>query len=124
MVVSRLLLPFRLLLMLTSQKALSPTFQLLLLPLSADLFRLYLTSPVLVDTSFNVFTDLFPPVSHCIGLYQRFGVLLFFTGYFGFFSQLCSTIGRVSTRRVFLCTGVVSSKLAQPLISKEKTAEL
>ena len=50
MLVSRRLLPFRLRLMLPSQQALSPTFQLLLLPLSADLFRLYLTSPVLATT--------------------------------------------------------------------------
>ena len=70
------------------QKALSPIFQLLLLFLSADLFWLYLTSPVLVDTSFDVFTDLFPPVSHSIGFYWRFWALLFFAGYFGFFSQL------------------------------------
>jgi hypothetical protein len=82
------LLPFRLLLMPSSRKALSPTFQLLLLPLSADLFRLYLTSPVLVDTSFDVFTDLFPWVSHSTGFYWRFGVLLFFVGCFGFFSRL------------------------------------
>jgi hypothetical protein len=46
---------------------LSPTFQLLLLPLSADLFQLYLTSPVLVDNSFDVFTDLFPRAS--IGIF-------------------------------------------------------
>jgi hypothetical protein len=59
------------------QKAFSPTFQLLLLPLSIDLFRLYLTSPVLVDTSFDVFTDLFPWVSHGIDFYWRFWVLLF-----------------------------------------------
>ena len=78
MVVSRRLLPFRLRLVLSLQKALSPTFQLLLLPLSADLFRLYLTSPVLVDTSFNVFTDLFPRVSHSIGFYWRLGSPLFY----------------------------------------------
>jgi len=72
MVVSWRLLLFRLRLMLSLQKALSPTFQLLLLPLSANLFRLYLTSPVLVDTSFDVFTDLFPRVSHSIGFYRRF----------------------------------------------------
>jgi hypothetical protein len=47
-------------------------------------------SPVLVDTSFDVFTDLFPRVSYSIGFYRRFWVLLFFTGYFGFFSRLCS----------------------------------
>jgi len=90
MVVSRRLLPFRLRLMLSSQKALSPTFQLLLLPLSADLFRQNLTSPVLVDTSFDVFTDLFPRVSHSIGFYRRFWVLLLFAGCFGFLSRLCS----------------------------------
>jgi hypothetical protein len=89
MLVSWRLPPFWLWLMLPSQQALSPTFQLLLLPLSADLFRLYLTSPVLVDNSFDVFTDLFLKVSHSTGFYQRFWVLLFFTGYFGFVSQLC-----------------------------------
>jgi hypothetical protein len=81
---SRWLLPFRLRLMLPSQQALSPTFQLLLLPLSADLFRLYLTSPVLVDNSFDVFTDLFPRSSHSIGFYQRFWVLHFFCRLFWF----------------------------------------
>ncbi len=89
MLVSWWLHPFRLRLMLPSQQALSPTFQLLLLPLSADLFRLYLNAPVLADNSFDVFTDLFPRVSHSIGFYQRFWVLLFFAGYFGFLSQLC-----------------------------------
>ncbi len=77
MLVSRRLLPFQLWLMLPSQQALSSTFQLLLLPLSADLLRLYLTSPVLVDNSFDVFTDLFPRVLHSIGFYRRFWVLLF-----------------------------------------------
>jgi hypothetical protein len=90
MLVSWRLLPFRLRLMLPLQQALSPTFQLLLLPLSADLFRLYLTFPVLVDNSFDVFTDLFPQVSHSIGFYRRFWVLLFFAGYFGFLYRLCS----------------------------------
>ncbi len=89
MLVSRRLLPFPLRLMLPLQQALSPTFQLLLLPLSANLFRLYLTSPVLVDNSFDVFTDLFPRVSHSIGFYWRFGVLLLFVGYFGFLFRLC-----------------------------------
>jgi hypothetical protein len=65
-------------------EALFPTFQLLLLPLSADLLRLYLTSPVLVDTSFDVFTDLFPRVSHSIGFYRRFWVLLPFCRLFWF----------------------------------------
>ena len=73
MVASRQVLPSLLLLMLSSQQALFPTFQLLLLLPSADLFRLYLTSPVLVDTSFDVFTDLFPRVSHSIGFYRCFG---------------------------------------------------
>ena len=84
MVVSRRLLPFRLQLMLSLQKVLSPTFQLLLLHLSANLFRLYLTSPVLVDTSFDVFTDLFPRVSHSIGFYRRCWVLLPFCRLFWF----------------------------------------
>ena len=84
MVVSRQLLPFRLRLVLSSPKALFPTFQLLLLPLSADLLRLYLTSPVLVDTSFDVFTDLLPRVSRSIGFYQRFWVLLPFCRLFWF----------------------------------------
>ena len=68
-------------------EALFPTFQLLLLPLSADLLRLYLTSPVLVDTSFDVFTDLFPRVSHSIGFYRRFWVLLPFCQLFWFLVQ-------------------------------------
>ena len=84
MVVSRRLLPFRLWLVLSSQKALFPTFQLLLLPLSADLLRLSLTSPVLVDTSFNVFTGSFPRVSLSIGFYRRFWVLLPFCRLFWF----------------------------------------
>ncbi len=84
MVVSRRILPFRLRLVLSSQKALFPTIQLLLLPLSADLLRLSLTSPVLVDTSFNVFTGLFPRVSRGIGFYRRFWVLLPFCRLFWF----------------------------------------
>ena len=75
--VSRRLLPFQLRLVLSLLKALFPTFQLLLLPLSADLLRLSLTSPVLVDTSFDVFTGLFLRVSLSIGFYRQFlGVLL------------------------------------------------
>ena len=70
MVVSRRLLPFQLRLVLSLPKALFPTFQLLLLPLSADLLRLSLTSPVLVDTSFDVFTGLFLWVSLSIGFYR------------------------------------------------------
>ena len=73
MVASRQVLPSLLLLMLSSQQARFPTFQLLLLLSSADLFRLYLTSPVLVVNSFEVFTDLFHRVSHSIGFYWRFG---------------------------------------------------
>jgi hypothetical protein len=84
MVISRRLLAFRLRLVLSSQKALFPTFQLLLLPLSADLLRLSLTSPVLVDTSFDVFAGLFPWVSQSIGFYWRFGVLLPFCRLFWF----------------------------------------
>jgi len=84
MVVSRQLFPFWLRLVLSSQKALFPTFQLLLLPLSANLLRLYLPSPVLVDTSFNVFMDFFPQVSHRIGFYRRFWVLLPFCRMFWF----------------------------------------
>jgi hypothetical protein len=73
MVASRQVLPSLLLLMLSSQQALFPTFQLLLLLPSADLFRLYLTSPVLVVNSLEIFTDLFHRVSHSIGFYRRFG---------------------------------------------------
>ena len=84
MVVSWWLLPFQLWLVLSSQKALFPTFQLLLLPLSANLLQLYLTSLVLVDTSLDVFMDLFSRVSHSIGFYRRFWVLLPFCGLFWF----------------------------------------
>ena len=49
------------------------TFRLLLLLPFADLFRLYLTSPVPVDNSFGVFTDLLFRVSHSIGFFRRFG---------------------------------------------------
>ena len=91
MVASRQVLPSLLLLMLSSQQALFPTFQLLLLLHSADLLRLYLTSPVLVVNSLEVFTDLFHRVLHSIGFYRRFWfwVLLFFAG-IGFISRLCS----------------------------------
>ena len=79
MVASQQFLPSLLLLMLSSRRALFPTFQLLLLLPSADLFRLYLTSPVLVLNSFEVFTNLFHRVSHSIGFYRQFWfwVLLF-----------------------------------------------
>ncbi len=96
MLVSRRLLPSPLRLMLPSQQALSPTFQLLLLPLSANFFQPYLTSPVLVDNSFDALKDLFPRVSHSIGLYLHFWVLLIFAGYFGFLSGLCSGTHLVS----------------------------
>ncbi len=90
MVASWQVLPSLLLLMLSSQQALFPTFQLLLLLPSSDLFRLYLTSLVLVVNSLEVFTDLFHRVSHSIGFYRRFWfwVLLFFAG-IGFISRLC-----------------------------------
>ena len=84
MVASRQVLPYLLLLMLSSQQALFPTFQLLLLLPSADLFRLYLTSPVLVVNSLEVFTDLFHRVSHSIGFYWHFRVLLPFCRLFWF----------------------------------------
>ena len=85
MVVSRRLLPFQLRLVLSLPKALFPTFQLLLLPLSADLLRLSLTSPVLVDTSFDVFTGLFLQVSLSIGFYWHFlGFSSLFAGCFWF----------------------------------------
>jgi hypothetical protein len=84
MLVGWRLLPFPLRLMLPLQQALSPNFQLLLLPLSTNLFWLYLTSPVLVDNSFDVFMDLFPRISHSIGFYWCFGVFLLFAGYFWF----------------------------------------
>jgi len=73
MFVSRHFLPSLLLLMLSLWQDLFPTFQLLLLLPFADLFRLYLISPVLVDNSFGVFRDLFHRVSHSIGFYRRFG---------------------------------------------------
>jgi hypothetical protein len=73
MVVSQHFLPSLLLLMLSLRQALFPTFQLMLLLPFADLFRLYLTSPVLVVNSFEVFTDLFHRVSHSIGFYRHFG---------------------------------------------------
>ena len=102
MVASRQVLPSLLLLMLSSQQALFPTFQLLLLLPSADLFRLYLTSPVLVVNSLEVFTDLFHRVSHSIGFYRRFWfwVLLFFAG-IGFISRLCSGTHLVSVVLLF-----------------------
>jgi hypothetical protein len=59
MVINQHFLPSLLLLMLSLRQALFPTFLLLLLLPFANLFRLYLTSPVLVVNSFNVFTDLF-----------------------------------------------------------------
>ena len=90
MVVSQHFLPSLLLLVLSLQQALFPTFQLLLLLPFADLFRLYLTSPVLVFNSFDVFTDLFHRVSHSIGFYWRFGVLPTFCQFFCFISRLCS----------------------------------
>ena len=68
MVASRQVLPSLLLLMLSSQQALFPTFQLLLLLRSADL-------PVLVVNSLKVFTDLFHRVLHSIGFYWRFWFL-------------------------------------------------
>jgi hypothetical protein len=73
MVVSQHFLPSLLLLMLSSRQDLFPNFWLLLLLPFANLFRLYLTSPVLVVNSFEVFTDLFHRVSHSIGFYWRFG---------------------------------------------------
>jgi hypothetical protein len=92
MVASRQVLPSLLLLMLSSQQALFPTFQLLLLLPSANLFRLYLTSPVLVVNSLEVFTDLFHRVSHTIGFYRRFCFFGFssFSPVFGFIPRLCS----------------------------------
>jgi hypothetical protein len=91
MVANRQVLSSLLLLVLSLQQALFPTFQLLLLLRSADLLRLYLTSPVLVVNSLEVFTDLFHRVLHSIGFYRRFWfwVLLFFAG-IGFISRLCS----------------------------------
>ena len=77
MVVSQHFFPSLLLLMLSLRQTLFPTFLLLLLLPFANLFRLYLTSPVLVVNSFdfNVFMDLFHQVSHSIGFYWRFWVL-------------------------------------------------
>ena len=75
MVANRQDLPSLLLLMLSLQQALFPTFQLLLLHHSADLLRLYLTSPVLVVNSLEVFTALFHRVLHSIGFYRRFWFL-------------------------------------------------
>ncbi len=69
--------PSLLLLILCLRWALDPTFQLLLLLPSANLFRPFLTSPVLVVNSCGVFTVLFPWVSHNIGFYRHFWVLLF-----------------------------------------------
>jgi hypothetical protein len=62
--------------------ALDPTFQLLLLPPSADLFRPFLTYPVLVVNSCEVFTVLFLWISHSIVFYWLFG-FSFFAGFFG-----------------------------------------
>ena len=76
-------------LMLCSQRALFPTFLLLLLLPSADLFQLFLTSPVLADNSCGVFTNLFPRVSYSIGFCRHFWVLFLFAG-FWFFTRLCS----------------------------------
>jgi hypothetical protein len=90
MVVSQHFLPSLLLLVLSLQQALFPTFQLLLLLPFANLFWLYLTSPVLVVNSFDVFTVLFHRVSRSIGLYWRFWVIPPFHQFFGSFSQLCS----------------------------------
>jgi hypothetical protein len=59
MVVNQPFLPSLLLLLLSLQQALYPTFQLLFLLPFVYLFRLYFTSPVLVVKSFEVFTDLF-----------------------------------------------------------------
>ena len=89
-VVSQHCLPSLLLLMLSLQQALFPTFQLLLLLPFADLFRLYLTSPVLVLNSFDIFTVLFHRVSHSIGFYWCFWVIPPFCQFFGSFSRLCS----------------------------------
>jgi hypothetical protein len=58
-------------LMLCSRQALFPFFLLLLLLPSADLFQLFLTSPVLADNSCVVFTDLFPRVFHSIAFDRR-----------------------------------------------------
>ncbi len=69
--------PSLLLLMLCLWRALNPTFQLLLLLPSANLFRPFFTSPVLVVNSCGVFTVLFCRVSHNNGFYRRFWVLLF-----------------------------------------------
>ena len=71
-VVSQHFLPSLLLLLLSLRQALFPTFQLLLLLPFADLFRLYLTSPVPVVNLFEVFTVSFHQVSHSIGFYWRF----------------------------------------------------
>ena len=86
MFVSRHFLPSLLLFMLSSRQDLFHTFQLLLLLLFADLFQLYLTSPVLVHNSFGVFLDLFHQVSHSIGFYWRFvlGSLIFCRFWFHF----------------------------------------
>jgi hypothetical protein len=43
---------------------------------------------VLVVNSFGVFTDMFHRVSHSIGFYRYFGVLLFSANFFGFSSRL------------------------------------
>ncbi len=71
-------------LMLYSRRTLFPTFLLLLLLPSVDLFRLFLTSPVLADNSCGVFTDLFPRVSYSIGFCWRFGVLFLFARFWFF----------------------------------------
>ena len=90
MVISQHFLPSLLLLLLSSQQALFPAFQLLLLLPFANLFRLYLTSPVLVVNSFKVFKDSFHRVSHSTGFYWRFWVLPPFCQFFGSISRLCS----------------------------------
>ena len=89
-IISQHFLPSLLLLMLFLRQALFPTFCILLLLPFANLFQLYLTSPVLVINSFGVFTDSFHQVSHSIGFYRRFGVLPPFCRFFGFISRLCT----------------------------------
>ncbi len=62
------------LLTLSLGRGLFPTLQLLLLLPSANLFLLYLTFPVLVVSFFEVFTVLFPQVSHSTGFSRRFSL--------------------------------------------------
>jgi hypothetical protein len=121
MVASWQVLPSLLLLMLSSQQALFPTFQLLLLLPSADLFQLYLTSPVLAVNSLEVFTDLLHRVSHSIGFYRHFCfffVLLFFAGFcFHFPTLFGNPLGRGSGEKMSFFQIVHTTKVSSQIHS-------